>query len=487
MAINSAIKLRSVFRVVSWLILLEGAFLVLPLAVSLIYGESDWWTFVVAIGCALVAGGSGTFLLRRSSPKLHRLDAYLLTTLIWICYSLIGMIPFALGPHGIDVTSAFFETMSGFTTTGASVFQDVESLSHGILFWRSLTQWIGGLGIVLFILAVLPALNRDGGISMFNAEMTGITHDKLHPRIRQTAMSLWLVYLVLTVVMILLLWLGPMNLFDSVCHTFATLSTGGFSTHNSSITSFGSHYVAIVVTIFMLIGGVNFALLYNAARGKVRALFRDTVFRTFIGIVLVLYVLMVAAVWLKGDLESTGDILIQPLFIIASAITTTGFTYGDFTAWGSFVLCLIFLMMFSGACAGSTTGAIKIDRLIAVGKSLRNEMMLTLFPNRLTRVDISGRQIPTGKLRRVALFIILYFVLIGLGTMAATISGLDFTDAFFASASCTGNNGLGYGATANSYGSLAPWLKWIFSFLMLTGRLELFTVLAIFTPSFWRE
>ena len=289
---NSNLRFARVFRVCGWLLLLEALFLLLPMCVSLAYGEDDWWTFLAAAVSAGAVGGGAAYFLRGCPSRLNRLDAFLLTTMVWVLFSGFGMIPFMAGSLGADAAGAFFETMSGFTTTGATVIADVESQTRGLLFWRSLIQWIGGLGIVLFILAVLPALNRDGGISMFNAEMTGISHDKLHPRIRQTAKSLWEVYGVLTAVLALLLWLGPMDFFDSVCQSMTTMSTGGFSTRNDSIAGFGSRYVAAAVTLFMLVGGVNFTLIYNMSRGDFSSLRRNTVVKVYAGTVAAIYAVL---------------------------------------------------------------------------------------------------------------------------------------------------------------------------------------------------
>ncbi len=484
---NSNLRFSTVFRVLGWLLLIEALFLLIPFGVSLAYGEDDWWTFLTASAAAALSGGAAALSMKGCPTRLARLDAFLLTTLVWILFSAFGMIPFALGPLQADVASAFFETMSGFTTTGATVIADVESQTHGLLIWRSLTQWIGGLGIVLFILAVLPALNQDGGISMFNAEMTGISHDKLHPRIRQTARSLWEVYSALTLLLALLLLAGPLDAFESACQAMSTLSTGGFSTRNASIAGFGSEYVAWVITLFMMTGGVSFTLLYGLLHGGVRAFMRNTVLRAYIGIMAAIYLLIVVSRILCDPAAGVAGWVLEPLFLIGSAITTTGFSYTPFAGWGPLALTAVFFMMLTGACAGSTTGAIKIDRIAAMFKGAVNEVTRTLFPNRLTRVEINGRQIPPAQLTRVWAFLAIYLSLTFATTAVLAACGYSFIDSLFASVSCIGNNGLGYGATGGSYAGIPAGAKWMLSALMLTGRLELFTVLALLSPSFWKK
>lgn len=484
---NSNLRFSGVFCVLGWLMILEAGFLIFPTVVSVIYREPDWWTFLCVSVGAGVCGSILTWLFRGRFSHLSRMDAYLITPLVWISFSLFGMIPFMLADIPLDVSSAFFETMSGFTTTGATVISDVEVCSHGLLFWRSLIQWIGGLGIVLFILAVLPTLNQDGGIFMFNAEMTGISHDKLHPRIRQTAKTLWGVYGILTVLLTIILWVGPMDLFDSVCHSMTTLSTGGFSTRNASIAAFASSYVASAVTAFMLIGGMNFALIYNLCRGDFSSVRRNTALKTYILVVVISALVVSLSIALSG-MDSTADNrVLKPLFLVTSAITTTGFTYGDFAGYGPVALSVVFMLMFSGACAGSTTGAVKIDRLVVWGRGVRNESMLSIYPNRMLPVEMNGRMVSEAQRSRLSAFLALYIALIAVGTLAAGVAGFSFTDSLFAVCSCIGNNGLGYGATSAGYGCMPAVLKWVLSFLMLAGRLELFTVFVIFIPAFWKR
>lgn len=474
-------------KVAGWLLLLESILLLLPAGICMLYGEPDMKVFFIAAGVAGAAGGLLTYLFRDAGTRLYRREGYLLISSVWVLFSIFGMIPFMLSATPLSATDAFFETMSGFTTTGASVIPDVEAQSHGILFWRALMQWIGGLGIVLFLIALLPSFNDSGGISLFNAEITGITHDKLHPQIRRTAASLWKTYGLLTLAMIPLLMIGGMNIFDSVCHSMATTSTGGFSTRNASIGAWHSTYIASVVTAFMFVGGVNLVLVYNSFKGKWRMTLKNDVFRSYVYIITAALV-VTAIVIACSPAEKTGDALVAaPLFHIVSAITSTGFTYAGFAPWGSLPLIITIIIMVCGACAGSTTGGIKTDRITVLVKNLKSEIIYTLFPKRIERVGVGGTLLKERTLIRLMGFVTIYLMAITAGALLMAAYGYNITDSFFASVSCMGNNGLGHGVTAAGFGSLPDPLKWIFAFEMLIGRLEIFTVLVLFYPSFWKR
>lgn len=470
-----------VLRLTGSLLVFEALLLLVPLLLSLICGEDDWHGFLIAAAVSAAAGGCAMYAGRHATRRLLRRDGYLLITIVWILFSAVSMIPFIIGA-GLDPTLAYFESMSGFTTTGATVISDVESLGHGLLLWRSIIQWIGGLGIVLFLVAVLPSLNDSGGIALFNAEMTGITHDKLHPRIRQTAMSLWSVYLMLTVALAIFLLFGGMSLFDAVCQSLTTMATGGFSTRNAGIAAWDSPYIASVMTVFMTIGGMNFVLIYNALRGQWRQMWRNTVLRAYLIIIAASYVVIAVALTVQGLFTDADAGVVAPLFHIASTITSTGFGYGDFSAWGPLAVVLTIALMMTGACAGSTTGAIKIDRVVAMLKNIRNEIYLTVYPKHVMYVKLDGTPLSHSSLRRMLGFVSVYCLLLVLGAMLMSGYGYEIADSLFASASCIGNNGLGYGATASGFGSLPAPLLWFYSALMLIGRLEVFTVFALFIP-----
>ncbi len=486
---RSLINLPMLLRVSGWLMMIESLFMLIPMGTCLYFRESDWLPF------ALTAAGTGAtgFVLSRhirpSHYSMSKRDGFLLTAMVWVVFSIFGMLPFMFCKMPISLSDAFFEAMSGFTTTGASVLLDVTHMSHGIHIWRATMQWLGGMGIILFTLAVIPMLNSSGGMLMFNAEVTGITHDKLRPRISQTAKALWMLYFAFTIMLVVLLWSGPMNFFDSVCHAFGAISTGGYSTRNEGIAAFNSIYVKVVLTIFMFVGGVNFSLIYRSLRGEFGALRRNDVFRTYVGLIAVMYILFVIGITTQGTYEGWEDLTIDPLFQIVSTMTSTGFTPSNFEQWGPLVLALVFMLMLFGACAGSTSGGAKIDRLLFLVKNCRNELYRCIYPHAIMSVRVNGKVVSNDIVGKVIAFLCIYMLLISIGGTAMAAMGVPIIDAFFSAFSCMSNTGLGAGITGygGSYEMLPDAAKWLLSFLMLTGRLEIFTVLLLFAPSFWRK
>ncbi len=486
---RSLINLPMLLRVSGWLMMIESLFMLIPMGTCLYFRESDWLPF------ALTAAGTGAtgFVLSRhirpSHYSMSKRDGFLLTAMVWVVFSIFGMLPFMFCKMPISLSDAFFEAMSGFTTTGASVLLDVTHMSHGIHIWRATMQWLGGMGIILFTLAVIPMLNSSGGMLMFNAEVTGITHDKLRPRISQTAKALWMIYFAFTIMLVALLWSGPMNFFDSVCHAFGAISTGGYSTRNEGIAAFNSIYVKVVLTIFMFVGGVNFSLIYRSLRGEFGALRRNDVFRTYVGLIAVMYILFVIGITTQGTYEGWEDLTIDPLFQIVSTMTSTGFTPSNFEQWGPLVLALVFMLMLFGACAGSTSGGAKIDRLLFLVKNCRNELYRCIYPHAIMSVRVNGKVVSNDIVGKVIAFLCIYMLLISIGGTAMAAMGVPIIDAFFSAFSCMSNTGLGAGITGygGSYEMLPDAAKWLLSFLMLTGRLEIFTVLLLFAPSFWRK
>ncbi len=464
------INVRMLMRILGWLLLIEAVFLLMPAATSLYYGESDWLPFVSTSALTASVG--------------------LLTALVWVVFSFFGLIPFLFCSEPMTYSDAFFEAMSGFTTTGASVITSIDNMSHGVHLWRALMQWIGGMGIILFTLAVIPMLNHSGGMQMFNAEVTGITHDKISPRISQTAKSLWLIYIILTVILIALLWAGPMNLFDSICHAFGAISTGGYSSHSAGIAAWsGSVYIKLVLIVFMFLGGVNFGLIYKALHGNFTAIRQNDVFKMYVGIIAMMLGFFALSIVWQGKVESWQSVTIDPLFQIVSTITSTGFTVNNFESWGPFVLSLTFVMMFFGACAGSTSGGAKIDRILYLFKNADNELYRCIYPHSILSVKVNEKVVSPDLVNKVIAFLCIYMLLIVAGGMALTACGVPLVDSFFSSFSCISNTGLGAGVTGygNSYDILPDAAKWILSLLMLIGRLEIFTVLVLLTPAFWRR
>lgn len=486
---RTSLRIGSMVNIVGRLVIIDSIILLLPMLVSLIYAESDWLTFLIAAAAAAVCGSVAMLCTRHHRDTIRAREGFIITAFIWVVFGLFGIIPLMTCSHPLGFTDAMFEIISGYTTTGASVIPDVGVMSHGILFWRALSQWIGGLGIILFMLALLPELNKSVGISMFNAEATGITHDKLHPRIRQTALSLWGVYVVITIASTLLLWAGPVNLFDSVCQTFAAVATGGFSTHNAGIAYWASDYVYVVLTVVMFLAGLNFMLLYHVWRNGVRGVLRNDVFVAFVAVLAVAYVLLLASALLRGATGGVGELLVYPAFHIVSAITSTGFSIAEAETWGPFSLFLTILLMLCGACAGSTSGGIKIDRLVVLWRNFSNELKRTVFQKRVYVVSLNGSALQSNLVTRISAFVTIYMLVVVISTGFITMFGYTFTDSLFMVCSCIGCNGLGYGATGaeGGFACLPCAVKWLLTVVMLIGRLELFTFLVLLLPSFWRR
>jgi len=476
-------------RVMGWLLMIESVFMLVPMVCSLIYNEADWQAFAIAAAITAMVGFLLNTCIRQHHTQMGKREGFLLTACVWAVFSLFGSVPFVICSTPLTLSEAFFEAMSGFTTTGASVLLDIEHMSHGVHMWRALMQWIGGMGIIIFTLAVIPMLNYSGGMQMFNAEVTGITHDKIRPRISQTAKSLWGVYAVLTALCALLLWAGPMSLFDALCHAFGTVSTGGFSTRNAGISAWDSTYTDAVVTLFMFLGGVNFALLFRAATGNFRPLRVNETFRVYVWCIAIYTALCVVSIIVVGECHDWRDVTINPLFLVVSTITSTGYTVANFELWGVFVLALMFVVMFFGACAGSTSGGAKIDRMLVLLQYCRNEIRRALQPNNITAVRVGGKALSQELVSKVIAFLCLFMIIVTLGGILLSALGIPVVDSFFSAFSCMSNIGLGAGVTGygSSYDIIPDAGKWLLSLLMLIGRLEIFTVLILFTPNFWHK
>ncbi len=485
----NTINYRMILRVLGQLLMVESAFMLLPLATCLWYEEGDALPFAGVGVLTFLCGFALTMLNRPQDRILKRRDGLLLASVAWVVFSLFGMLPFLLCSPSLNVSESFFEAMSGFTTTGATVIRDVERCSHGILLWRALTQWIGGLGIILFTLTFIPALNNSGSLMLFHAEATGITHDKLAARISRTAKLLWGLYSLLTIVLIMLLWLGPVNLFESICHALSCISTGGFSTHNEGIAAYDSPYLKTVLTLFMFVGGVSFGLIIMAVRNSWRLLWENDVFRTYVYTIALFYVLMVFAIVWRHHYSGWESVTIDPIFHIVSAMTSTGFSAGNWEGWGILVLTLTFFMMYMGACAGSTTGGAKLDRLLYLLKNFLYVVRRYVRPRLLTSVDVNGQHVDSERSSEIMAFLFIYTILIVFGGVVLVVQGFPIVDAFFSSFSCVSNNGLGAGITGStgSFDFLPATGKWVMSVLMLAGRLEIITLITLFTPSFWRN
>lgn len=485
----SKINLLAVFKVIGHLLCLESLFMLCPLIVSFIYAEGDWIAFAAAILITFTAGFLMSFTCKGEEKHIGKREGFMIVATSWIFFSLFGMLPFLISGYIDNVTDAFFETISGFTTTGSSVVNDIEAFPHGLLFWRGMIQWLGGMGIILFTLAILPSLNSGSGIQMFNAEVTGIKHSKLRPRISQTAKRLWGVYLILTLILILLLYAGPMNLFDSVCHAFSTMATGGYSTKQTSIAYWNSPYTEYVIIIFMILSSINFSLIYLAALGEVKELLRDEETHWYLSIIGIAVAFIFISFYIAGTGSGIESTFRVSLFQVASLISTTGFATADYNHWNSFACFVLLTIMIFGGCAASTGGGIKIIRLIVFAKNTKNELYRHAHPCAVLPVRVNNHVISSGLVTKALGFLSVYFTLVVIASLIFSSQGYTIEESIFACVSAIGDVGPGIGALGpnENFSGVSDIGKWTLSFLMLTGRLELFTILILFTPYFWKK
>lgn len=471
-----------------FLFFIETGFLILCSLLAVYYQESDVSAFLTSAAITVGAGIIASLFGKNAEKKINRRDGYVVVTFAWVFFSLFGMLPFYISGYIPHVTDAFFETMSGFTTTGASILDNIESLPHGLLFWRSMTQWIGGLGIVFFTIAVLPIFGV-GGVQLFAAEATGPTHDKVHPRIGVTAKWIWTIYLGLTITEIFLLLFGGMNLFDSVCHSLTTTATGGYSTKQNSIAAFHSPYIEYVITLFMFLAGINFTLLYLLfLKGNFKRLFHDTEFHWYVGTV-AFFTIFTTTTLIWTSPMGMEESFRKAIFQVVSLQTTTGFISADYMTWVPVLWTLVCIIMLFGACAGSTTGGMKCIRIAIMNRVANNEFKHIIHPNAVLPVRINRQVISPTTKSTVLAFTFLYITIIFVGWIVLMLFGVGFEEAFSVVISSLGNVGPGIGkcGPAYSWSGLPDAAKWVSAMLMLVGRLELFTVLLLFTPGFWKK
>ena len=481
-----SINFRFISRIPGMMCFVEGLMMLLVVLTALIYGEGllPW---AVTIGAFFALGSVLLHFGRRLKKKFaSRREGMLAVTLVWLLLSLVGMLPFLLTGSLERPIDAFFETISGFTTTGATVFNEVESLPHSILLWRSLTQWQGGLGIVVFTVALVPIFG-GGASQIYNAETTGITHDRFLPRISDVAKCLWAVYFVETLLLFTLLWAGPMGCFDAVCHAFTCISTGGYSTRDASVAGFDSAYVEYVLSLFMFIGSLNLTLVYFAATGKPKRLFKDEEFRFLTFFILTISVITTIWLWVQGEYPSLETTFRQSLFTTLSLGSSTGYTTSDITLWGPFFWMLALLLMFVNGCAGSTSGGLKSSRFLVLIKNLYNEFKKQIHPHLLTPVLINGRQLSVSVVHQILAFCVLYVALIFFGASLLMLDDNGFVSSISIACSAVSNSGPGIGEYASNVAGAGTFSKSLLCFLMLAGRLEVFTVIGILTPHFWKR
>ena len=382
---------KMIYRIMGFLILIETAMLLSCIGVSLYYQEDDLNSFLLTTGITFITGNLLLLMGRNAEKSLSKRDGYVIVSIVWVVFTIFGMLPFYLSGYIPDITNAFFETMSGFTTTGATILDNIESLPHGLLFWRSMIQWIGGLGIVFFTIAVLPIFGI-GSMQLFAAEATGPTHDKIHPRIGVTAKLLWSIYLVLTISETILLMFGGMSLFDAVCHSFTTTATGGFSTKQASIAYYNSAYIEYVISIFMILSGLNFTLYFFMIKGKVRKFFSDAEMKWFLYSI-GLCTLFITVKLIQNSPMGMEEAFRKALFQVASLHTTTGFATADYMTWEPILWSILAFTMVVGGCAGSTSGGLKDIRLVVLAKIIRNEFKHLIHPNAVLPIRVNKQVI----------------------------------------------------------------------------------------------
>ncbi|WP_167619912.1 TrkH family potassium uptake protein [Maribellus sediminis] len=480
-------NLKIILKVLGLLLLVEGVAMLLAMLVAIIYNESDIATFLISAAINLGVGGLITALTWKAKKDIGKREGFIIVTMVWVVFSLFGSFPYMISGSIPNFTDAFFETISGFTTTGSSILNDIEALPHGILFWRSITQWLGGMGIIVLSLAILPVFGI-GGMQLFIAEVPGPTPDKISPRITQTAKTLWGIYMLFTIVETLLLWIGGMSFYDAICHSFTTMATGGFSTKQASIAYWSSPFIQYVITFFMFLAGMNFTLSYMAIRGRFSNVFKDEEFRYYWIIIVSFTALITLGLFLTSQL-GLEQAFRDSLFQVVSIVTTTGYATADYLLWKPILTMLIFALFFFGGSAGSTGGGIKIMRIVVLAKNGYYELKRLIHPHAIIPVKFNRHSVDSKIVTNVLAFFMLYMVIFFVSTIIFTLIEPDMESSMGAVATSLGNIGPGLGSVgpAENFFHIKPIGKWFLSFLMLLGRLELFTVLVLFSPSFWKE
>ncbi len=484
---KTKINLPLVFRIEGFLLLIEGFFMLTVFPVT--YLHHGLYVFSMPFS-ALITLLTGFILViatrRHKGEKTTSRDGVFIVCVSWLVLSLFGAMPYLLSKSVPNFTDGFFEALSGFTTTGATILPHIESVPKDILFWRSMTQWIGGLAIIVFAIAILPYMSMSG-MQLFISEMNGITYDKLHPRILHTVIRIWGIYLFFTLLETLLLYWGDMDFYDALCHSMTTISSGGFSTRTENMAAF-SNYSQVVVSVFMVLSGCNFSLLLLSLSWKSFTILKNQEFRN-----LLIYILVastgIGLVLLFVAHHSLGTSFREAFFSVISAITTTGFFVSDYRVWPSFLWVVLFLLMFIGACSGSTSGGVKMFRHLIFVKNSMLELKRIIHPNAVLPVKVNGKAISTSGVYKNTTFIIIYFLVFLAGGIILLFTGSDFNTALGASVASLGNIGTGIGnvGPGGTYVGFPVFDKWLLMLMMLLGRVELFTMITLFSRGFWKN
>ena len=479
---------RYILNVVGILILFFGLTMIFPLLIGLYYKDQSVIPILKSMGITIISGILLHLSFRRAKAEsISQREGIAIVAVSWTAVGLFGAFPFYLGGEFSTFVDAFFESVSGFTTTGASVLTNIEAVSKGLLFWRSFIQWLGGMGIIVLSVAILPFLGV-GGMQLFKAEVPSPVPDKLKPRIKDTAMMLWKVYALISLAEVILLLIGGMDFYEALCHTFTTMPTGGFSTRNASIAHFNSVYFDIVIIVFMLLAGINFSLHYQMLRGKPLAFWRDTECRFFLGFVFLLIIIVSFNIY--GSIyEKIGQALRFGAFQVVSIITTTGFATADYEKWPAMSQLILLFCMFMGASAGSTGGGMKCVRVMLCFKFCYKELFALIHPHAVKQIKIGGKPVSDDIMRSILGFLALYMSIFAFCAILLAGLGVDFVTSFGAVAATIGNIGPGFGLVGpvENYAQIPCLGKWLLIWCMLLGRLEIYTVIILLVPEFWRK
>lgn len=480
-------NLMLTLRILGALLLFLAATLLTPLIFSLYYQDGVWWVYPgAALICAVI--GALLFHFCRSNRELSLREGFAVVTFGWGVFALFGALPYLLSGAIASPVDAVFETMSGFTTTGSTILTEIEALPRSLLFWRALTHWLGGMGIIVLSLAILPMLGV-GGMQLFKAEVPGPTADRLKPRIQDTAKMLWGVYFLLTMLETALLMFGGMDFFDALCHSFATLATGGFSTRNASVAAYDSSYIDYVIILFMFLAGVNFTLHFHLLRGRVHDFLRSEELRVYLGITLATAAAVIVFNGLGGIYPQWSDNLRYSLFQVVSIMTTTGFGTADYELWPVVAQYLLVVLMFIGGCAGSTGGGIKVARILLLFKHAQTQVFRLIHPRAIRLVKLENRPVDKEVMQSILGFFALFIGIFVVASLIVAADGMDLTSSGAAVIACLSNIGPGLGSVGpvDNFAHVPVFAKSVLILCMLMGRLELFTVLVLFFPSFWRK
>jgi len=480
---------QTVLKILGFLLVIFSVTHLTPLLVSLLYSDGNSFPFVVSFSVTLLTGLLMWAPVRKGKRDLRYRDGFLVVVLFWTVLATFGSLPFLLSQaNSLSVTDAFFESMSGLTTTGGTILTNLDSLPESTLYYRQQLQWLGGMGIVVLAVAIMPMLGI-GGMQLYRAETPGPMKDsKLTPRITESAKALWYIYLGITLLCVIAYWLAGMSLFDAICHAFSTVAIGGFSTHDASLGYFDSGAVEIVAMLFMLIASANFSLHFLAWRTRsIKPYIKDSEYRFFLSIMTILAIVLLSALIIQRVYTDELTALRQGLFHLISIVTTTGYTSSGFAWWPGALPVLLILMSFMGGCAGSTAGGMKVMRFQLMYKQGRKEIIRLVHPNAVLSIKLGGQVISEKVINTVTAFFSMYVFCYAFTGFALCAVGLDWITAFSAAAACLNNLGPGLSEVANNYATINDAAKWILSFAMLLGRLELFTLLVLFTGTFWRD